>query len=76
MTTHSDVGHLTERVVREMRRLLMLSRLEVEGGDGFKGDVALFGDYSHHARASGLRGSVKLECHMDAEDGFGCGHVF
>lgn len=56
-----------------MRRLLMLSCLEVEGGDGFEGDVALFGDHSHHARASGLRSSVKLECHMDAEYDFRCG---
>lgn len=50
-----------------MRRLLMFSRLEVEVADRFKGDVALFGNYSHHARASRLRSSVKLECHMNAE---------
>ena len=69
--THSDVGHLAKRVVREMRRLLMLTRLEVEGND-FEGDVALFGNYSHHARVNGLRASVKLECHTNEEDDFWC----
>jgi hypothetical protein len=49
--------------MREIRWLFVFSRLEVEVADGFKRDVALFGNYSHHARASRLRSSVKLECH-------------
>ena len=71
--THSDVGHLAERLVREMRRLLIITRLVAEVVDSFKRDIALFGNHGYHARVRGLRGSVKFECHMDVEDDFWCG---
>ena len=47
-------------MVREVGGLLMITPLEVDA-DEFIGDVALFGYYGHGARASGHRGSVKLE---------------
>ena len=60
MTTHGDVGHLTERVVREVGGLLVIALLEVDA-DEFIGDVALFGNYGHDACVSGKWRSVKLE---------------
>ena len=58
-----DIGHLAERLVREMRRPLMFARLEADE-DEFIGDVALFGYQGHDARVSGRGDSVKLErCH-------------
>jgi len=47
-------------VVREVRRLLLFARLEVDG-DEFIGDVAFFGYQSHDARVSGRGCSIKLE---------------
>jgi len=43
VTTHSYAGYLAERLVSEVRWLLVLSLLDVDGDD-FIGDVALF-DY-------------------------------
>ena len=60
--TYGYVGDLAERLVREVRRLLLFARLEVDR-DEFIGDVALFGYQGHDTRARGRGGSVKLECH-------------
>jgi len=67
-TTYSYVGYLAERLVNEVRRLLVLGLLEVDGDD-FIGDVALFGYQGHAACASGEWDSVKLECHCASECG-------
>ena len=45
-TTYIDVGYLAERLVREVRGLLVVARREVDG-DEFVGDVALFGYHRH-----------------------------
>jgi len=66
VTTHSYVGYLAERLVSEVRWLLVLGLLEVDGDD-FVGDVALFGYQGHAACASGEWDSVKLECHCASE---------
>lgn len=58
--THSQVGDLAERLVSEVRRLLVLGRLEVDGDD-FVGDATLLGDYGHAARASGEGESMNLD---------------
>jgi len=73
-STHGDVGHLAERLVRNVRLLLMLSRREVDG-DEFIGNVALFGYLGHAPRASGYVIPVKLECHDECGGRllFGCG---
>jgi hypothetical protein len=60
-TTYRDVGYLAERLVREVRGLLVLGRREVDGDD-FVGDVALFGNHRHAARAGRHRETVELEC--------------
>jgi len=60
-TTYRDVRYLAERLVREVRGLLVLGRGEVDGDD-FVGDVALFGYHRHAARAGGHRETVELEC--------------
>ncbi len=44
--THSDVGHLAERVMLEVSGLLMVALLEVNG-DEFIRYVALFGYHGH-----------------------------
>ena len=64
--THSDVGHLAERVMLEVSGLLMVTLLEVNG-DEFIRYVAFFGYHGHETRVSGRRrwGSVKLECHYE-----------
>ena len=71
--THGDVGHLAERLVRNVRLLLVLSGREVDG-DEFIGNVALFGYLSYASRASGYVRPMKLESH-DENGGrlqFGC----
>jgi len=60
-TAYRDVGYLAERLVREVRKLLVVGRREVDG-DEFVGDVALFGYHRHAARAGGHRETVELEC--------------
>ena len=45
-TTHGDIGHLAERLVLEVCRLLVFARLEADE-DEFIGDVALFGYHGH-----------------------------
>ena len=62
--THSYVGHLAERLVRDVVRLLLLSLHEVDDGE-FVGYVALLGYQGHAPRTSGHRESVKLECHAE-----------
>jgi len=64
-TTHGDVGHLAERLVRDVRLLLMLSSREVDG-DEFIGNVALSGYLGDAARASGYVIPMKLECHDES----------
>jgi hypothetical protein len=56
------VGDLAERLVLEVRRLLLFARSEVDE-DEFIGDVALFGYQGYDARVCRRGGSVKLECH-------------
>jgi len=58
--TYSQVGYLAERLVREVRRLLVLGRLEVDGDD-FVGDAALLGYHGHAACAGGEGDSMQLE---------------
>jgi hypothetical protein len=60
--TYIYVGHHTERLMREVPRLLLLALQEVDNVE-FVGEVALFGYQGHAARASRQRESVKLECH-------------
>ncbi len=60
--THGYVRYLAKRLVLEVRRLLMLCRLKVNGND-LVWDVAFFGYQGHAARAGGQRGSVKFEGH-------------
>jgi hypothetical protein len=67
--THSDVRHLAERLVRDVRLLLMLSGTEVDGNE-FIGNVALVGYLGYAARGSGYVISVKLECHDELGDRF------
>ena len=60
--THNNVWHLAERLVFLERRLLVLARHEVDGGELIR-DVTLLGNECHTARASGLSGTVKRETH-------------
>ena len=69
LTTHGDVGHLAERLVRDVRLLLMLSGREVDR-NVFIGNVALFGYLGYAARGSGYVMSVKLECRDELGDRF------
>jgi len=56
------VWHLTERLVLEVGRLLVLSRREVDGNE-LVGNVALFGYEGHTTRANRPWISMKFECH-------------
>lgn len=62
--THSYVGNLAERLVRDVRGVLLLGLCKVDNVE-FVGDVALFGYQGHAACASGQRKSVKLQCHCE-----------
>ena len=62
MATHRYVWYLAKRLVLEVRWLLVLGRLHVDGNDLIR-DVALFGYQGHAARAGRQRRSVKFECH-------------
>jgi hypothetical protein len=48
--THGYIWYLAERLVLEVRRLLVLAATDVDG-DEFIRDVALFGYQGHAARA-------------------------
>ena len=54
------IGHLAERLVGEMRRLLVFARFEADKDEAI-GDVALFGYHGHATCQSGLWTSVVLE---------------
>jgi len=60
--THGNIWYLAKRLVLEVRRLLVLCHLKVDGNDLVL-EVALFSNQGNAARAGGLRDSVKFECH-------------
>ena len=60
--TYGYIWYLAKRLVLDVRCLLVLSRVEVDGND-LVAEVALFGNQSNATRAGGLRDSVKFECH-------------
>jgi hypothetical protein len=60
--THDYIWYLAKGLVFEIRRLLMLSRLKLDGND-LVPDVDLFGNQGNAARAGGHSESVKFECH-------------
>ena len=60
--THGYIWDLAKGLVLEVRRLLMLCHLKVDGNE-LVADVDLFSNQGNAARAGGHRGSVKFECH-------------
>ena len=60
--THGYIWYLAKRLVLEVRWLLVLCRLKVDGNELIL-DIAFFGNQGNAARAGGNRGSVKFECH-------------
>ena len=62
VATHGYIWYLAKRLVLEVRWLLVLGRLHVDGNDLVR-DVPLFRYQGHAARAGRQRRSVKFECH-------------
>lgn len=60
--THDYIWYLAKGLVLDVRWLLMLSRLKLDGND-LVPHVDLFGNQGNAARAGGQRRSVKFECH-------------
>ncbi len=58
--THGDVRYLAERLVLNVRRLLMLPLGGVDGLERIR-DIAFLCDECYATRASGQRESVKFE---------------
>ena len=59
--THADIWNLAERLVLEVRRLLVLASRQVDDNDLIR-DIAFLGYQGYAARAGRQRGSVNFEC--------------
>ena len=65
--THDYIWYLAKRLVLEVRWLLVLCHLKVDGNQ-FVLDVALFGNQGNAVRGGRERSSVKFEGYHDVKD--------